>query len=108
LFTATSTHAQSQSILTLWSEPSYTGTTQTFTEPVLHALLAGDLQDHVGSLELADGYVAIFTEVDQGGAGPYFTVTGPAKEEDLSLKIEGVPAKRFVSITRVEPEEGER
>jgi len=108
MFTATSTYAQNQPILTLWPEPSYTGTTQTFPEPVLHALLAGELPDNVGSLELADGDVAVFTEVHQGGAGPYFTVTGPAKEEDLSVKIEGVPAKRFVSITRAEPEEGVR
>lgn len=101
------TNAQTDTLLTLWSEPHFKGTAQHFTEPVLHRILAGGLQDHVRSLELAVGYVAVFSEVDEGGQGPFFTVTGPARESDLTLRMEGMPAKRFVSITRAEPEEGE-
>ena len=97
--------AQPDTLLTLWSEPHFQGTAQHFTEPVLHRILAGELQDHVGSLELAPGYVAVFTEFDEGGAGPFFTVTGPAKESDLTAREEGVPAKHFVSIAPAEPEE---
>lgn len=100
-------NAHPDTLLTLWSEPHYKGTAQHFTEPVLHRILAGELQDHVGSLELAAGYVAVFSEVDEGGNGPFFTVAGPAREADLTYKIEGMPARRFVSITREEPEEGE-
>lgn len=97
--------AQPDTLLTLWSEPHFKGTAQHFTEPVLHRILAGELQDHVGSLELAAGYVAIFSEVEEGGIGPFFTVTGPAKETDMSAPIEGMPAKRFVSITPAEADE---
>lgn len=99
------TQAQPDTLLTLWSEPHFKGTAQHFTEPVLHRILAGELQDHVGSLEIAAGYVAIFSEVDEGGIGSFFTVTGPAKETDISAPIEGMPAKRFVSITPAEADE---
>lgn len=99
------TQAQPDTLLTLWSEPHFKGTAQHLTDPVLHRILAGELQDHVGSLELAAGYVAIFSEVDEGGIGPFFTVTGPAKETDMSAPIEGMPAKRFVSITPAEADE---
>jgi hypothetical protein len=102
---AISCNAQTDTLLTLWSEPDFKGTAQHFTEPVLHRILSGDLQDHIGSLELAAGYVAVFSEVDEGGAGPFFTVAGPAREADLTQKIEGAPPKRFVSITPFEPEE---
>lgn len=96
--------AQSDTLLTLWSEPQFHGTAQHFTEPVLQRILVGELQDHVGSLELAAGYTAVFSEVAEGGKGPFFTITGPAREADLTFKVEGMPAKRFVSITLTEPE----
>ncbi len=102
---ALASNAQPDTLLTLWSEPHFQGTAQHFTEPVLHRILSGDLQDHIGSLELAAGYVAVFSAVDEGGAGPFFTVAGPAREADLTQEIEGAPPKRFVSITPFEPEE---
>lgn len=104
ILAAISTHAQSDTLLTLWSEPHFQGTAQHFTEPVLHRILVGELQDHVGSLELAAGYTAVFSEVAEGGKGPFFTITGPAREADLTFKVEGMPAKRFVSITHTKPE----
>lgn len=104
LLWAISTHAQPDTLLTLWSEPQFKGTAQHFTEPVLHRILAGALQDHVGSMELAAGYIAVFSEVPEGGQGPFFTVTGPAREADLTVNVEGMPAKRFVTITHTESE----
>ena len=74
VFAALTSCAQTDTILTLWSEPNSKGIAQHFTEPVLHRILAGDLQDHVGSLKLAADYLAVFTEFDEGGAGPFFTV----------------------------------
>jgi len=49
--------------------------------------------------------VAVFSAVDEGGAGPFFVVAGPARESDMTAKVEDAPPKRFVSITPVEPEE---